>query len=70
MKEVENCLILKNIYYSLLDCYLDDGDYLVPYYKDINYKEVVRKEICYPTHTFTAALMEKTLETDRIKKII
>jgi hypothetical protein len=37
---------------------------LVSYYNAIGYKEVVRKEICYPTHTFTAALMAKTLETD------
>jgi len=63
MKEVENYLLSQKIYFLLLDCYVDDGDYLVSYYSNINYKEIVRKEICYPTHTFTAALMAKTLET-------
>ncbi|HVO73266.1 MAG TPA: GNAT family N-acetyltransferase [Ignavibacteriaceae bacterium] len=64
MKEVEKYLLSQKIYFLLLDCYVDDGDYLVSYYNNINYKEIVRKEICYPTHTFTAALMAKTLETD------
>ena len=63
MKEVENYLLSKNIYYLLLDCYIDDGEFLVSYYENINYKVVVRKEICYPSHTFNAALMAKTLET-------
>jgi GNAT superfamily N-acetyltransferase len=62
MKEVEKYLLSQKIYFLLLDCYVDDGDYLVSYYNNINYKEIVRKEICYPIHTFTAALMAKTLE--------
>jgi GNAT superfamily N-acetyltransferase len=62
MREVENYLLSRKIYSVLLDCYVDDGEYLVSYYRNIGYEEVVRKEICYPTHTFTAALMKKTLE--------
>jgi GNAT superfamily N-acetyltransferase len=62
MKEVDNYLFSRKIYSLLLDCYVDDGEYLISYYRNIGYKEVVRKEICYPTHTFTAALMKKTLE--------
>jgi GNAT superfamily N-acetyltransferase len=64
MKEVENYLLSRNIYFLLLDCYVDDGEYLVSYYRNIGYEEVVRKEICYPTHTFTAALMKKTFEIE------
>jgi hypothetical protein len=64
MEEVENYLLSQKIYLLLLDCYVDDGEYLVSYYNKINYKEVVRKEICYPAHTFTAALMAKKLETN------
>lgn len=62
MKEVENYLLPKKIYFLLLDCYVNDGEYLVSYYRNIGYKEVVRKDICYPTHAFTAALMSKRLE--------
>jgi GNAT superfamily N-acetyltransferase len=62
MKEIENYLLARKIYSLLLDCYVDDGEYLVSYYRNIGYTEVVRKEICYPTHTFAAALMKKTLE--------
>jgi GNAT superfamily N-acetyltransferase len=62
MKEVENYLLSRKIYFLLLDCYVDDGEFLVSYYRHIGYKEVVRKQICYPTHAFTAALMKKTLE--------
>ncbi|MGD1046430.1 MAG: GNAT family N-acetyltransferase [Bacteroidota bacterium] len=62
MEEVENYLLSRKIYSLLLDCYVNDGEYLISYYKNIGYKEIVRKEICYPVHTFTAALMAKTLK--------
>jgi hypothetical protein len=62
MKEVENYLLSKKIYFLLLDCYVNDGEHLVSYYRSMGYKEIIRKEICYPTHTFTAALMSKRLE--------
>ncbi len=64
MKEVEKYLLSQRIYLLILDCYVDDGDYLVSYYNNINYKEIIRKEICYPSHTFTSALMSKTIETN------
>jgi GNAT superfamily N-acetyltransferase len=62
LKEIENYLLSEKIYFLLLDCYVNNGEYLVSYYRNIGYKEIVSKEICYPTHTFAAASMEKRLE--------
>jgi hypothetical protein len=35
MKEIENYLLARKIYSLLLDSYVDDGEYLVSYYRNI-----------------------------------
>ena len=61
LKEIENYLISQNIKLAILDCYINRDEFLVNYYKQIGYVEVIRKEVVYPVHTFKAALMKKHL---------
>ena len=61
MEEAEIYLESQGYTRLLLDCFINKDEFLVKYYTKLGYKELLRKKVVYPIHTFNAALMEKNL---------
>lgn len=61
LKKVEMFSKSKNIKSLYLDCFINNEDFLVSYYKKAGYEEITKKIIIYPAHNFHAALMRKNL---------
>lgn len=45
----------------ILDCFINDNEFLVKYYKKEGFKEIFRKVVAYPNRQFVAAFMQKIL---------
>jgi GNAT superfamily N-acetyltransferase len=46
----------------ILDCYINETDFLVKYYQKFGFKEIKRKEVIYPSRSFFAAFMLKDIK--------
>jgi GNAT superfamily N-acetyltransferase len=45
----------------ILDCFINDNEFLIKYYKETGFEEILRKEVVYPNRKFMAAFMKKKL---------
>ena len=62
LQKTEEYLPAQQISILLLDCYINEEEFLVKYYRRFGFKEVLRKKVVYPgVNTFSAALMMKSL---------
>jgi len=48
----------------ILDCFINEFEFLVKFYQRFGFKEIKRKEISYPNHSFIAAFMLKKLTSE------
>jgi GNAT superfamily N-acetyltransferase len=62
MDKVEDYAKSLSIDTLILDCYINETEFLVKYYQKLGFTEKLRKEIMYPNHRFPAALMFKNIE--------
>jgi hypothetical protein len=45
----------------ILDCFINETEFLVKYYQNLGFTEKLRKEVIYPNRKFQAAFMFKNL---------